>query len=91
MIITCSNCNTKFLINKKVLGNNGKNVKCSTCGYQWFEKITVEKDEKKENKNQQKIPTSYSGESTSLKIFPDTHYDLIKNLKKNFYRIIEVK
>ena len=51
MIITCSNCNTKFLINKKVLGNNGKNVKCSTCGYQWFEKITVEKDEKKENKN----------------------------------------
>tara|TARA_B100001540_G_scaffold317100_1_gene348994 strand:+ start:973 stop:1407 length:435 start_codon:yes stop_codon:yes gene_type:complete len=28
---------------------------------------------------------------TSLKIFPDTHYDLIKNLKKNFYRIIEVK
>ena len=43
MIITCSNCNTKFLINKKVLGNNGKNVKCSTCGYQWFEKITVEK------------------------------------------------
>ena len=84
MIITCSNCNTKFLINKKVLGNNGKNVKCSTCGYQWFEKITVEKDEKKENKNQQKIPTSYSGESTSLKIFPDTHYDLIKNLKKDY-------
>ncbi len=28
---------------------------------------------------------------TSLKIFPDTHHELINNLKKNFYRIINVK
>ena len=27
----------------------------------------------------------------SLNIFPDTHYDLIKNLKSNFYRIINIK
>ena len=87
MIITCSNCNTKFLINKKVLGNNGKNVKCSTCGYQWFEKITVQKDEKKENKNQQKIPTSYSGESTSLKIFPSEKKEKKNNLYLYFFLI----
>ena len=28
---------------------------------------------------------------TSLKIFPDTHHELINNLKNNFYRIIDVK
>ena len=27
----------------------------------------------------------------ALKMFPDTHHDLITNLKNNFYRIIDVK
>ena len=37
MIITCSSCNTKYSINKISLGNKGKKVKCSNCGYEWFE------------------------------------------------------
>ena len=31
MIIICSNCNTKYSISKRVLGNNGKKVKCFKC------------------------------------------------------------
>ena len=41
MIITCNSCNTKYSINKKVLGKNGKKVKCSTCEHEWYQKIDI--------------------------------------------------
>jgi len=43
MIITCNSCNTKYSINKKVLGKNGKKVKCSNCGNQWYQKPDIKK------------------------------------------------
>ena len=39
MIITCKSCNTKYSINKNALGKNGKKVKCSNCGYEWYQKL----------------------------------------------------
>ena len=41
MIIICSNCNTKYSINKRVLGKNGKKVKCSNCEHKWYQKIDI--------------------------------------------------
>ena len=41
MIITCSSCSTKYSISKKVLGKNGKKVKCSTCEHEWYQKIDI--------------------------------------------------
>ena len=41
MIITCNSCNTKYSINKKILGKNGKKVKCSNCGNEWYQKPDI--------------------------------------------------
>ena len=41
MIIICSNCNTKYSISKRVLGKNGKKVKCSNCENEWYQKIDI--------------------------------------------------
>ena len=41
MIITCQSCNTKYFINKKILGENGKKVKCSNCEHKWYQKIDI--------------------------------------------------
>ena len=41
MIITCKSCSTKYSINKKALGENGKKVKCSNCGYEWYQKLDI--------------------------------------------------
>ena len=43
MIITCKSCNTKYSINKNALGKNGKKVKCSNCGYEWYQKLHITK------------------------------------------------
>ena len=43
MIIICSNCNTKYSICKRVLGNNGKKVKCFNCKHEWYQKIDITK------------------------------------------------
>ena len=41
MIITCKSCSTKYSINKNALGENGKKVKCSNCGYEWYQKSDI--------------------------------------------------
>ena len=41
MIIICSNCNTKYSISKRILGKNGKKVKCSNCEHKWYQKIDI--------------------------------------------------
>ena len=43
MIITCQSCNTKYSINKKSIGKNGKKVRCSNCGYEWYQKLDITK------------------------------------------------
>ena len=43
MIITWQSCNTKYSINKKSIGKNGKKVRCSNCGYEWYQKPDITK------------------------------------------------
>ena len=41
MIIECPNCNKKFNIDKKLIPENGRTLKCSSCDHIWHYKITV--------------------------------------------------
>ena len=41
MIINCPSCNTKYFINKRVLGRSGKRVKCYSCNKEWFQKLEI--------------------------------------------------
>lgn len=39
MYITCSNCQTTFIVSDKQIGVEGKRVKCSKCSYIWYQKL----------------------------------------------------
>ena len=41
MIIECPNCNKKFSIDKKLIPENGRTLKCSSCYHVWHYKITI--------------------------------------------------
>jgi len=50
MIITCTNCNKKFEVDSNLIPNEGRQLQCSSCNYEWFfkKKIladTVKKDD----------------------------------------------
>lgn len=36
MILTCPNCGSQFQIDPKLLGENGRRVRCSGCGERWL-------------------------------------------------------
>ena len=91
MIIVCKNCNTKYSINKKVLGKNGKKVRCSNCGYEWYQKPDIIKKglqdkSLKEEKIFEVDPSEFQGkkynkkETVSRKLFSS---DVIEK-KKNY-------
>ena len=37
MLITCSSCNSKYLVNSADLKPNGRMVRCAKCGFDWFQ------------------------------------------------------
>ena len=41
MLLNCSSCNTKYLINSADLKPDGRTVECGNCSYQWFEKPRI--------------------------------------------------
>ena len=55
MIIECPNCNKKFNIDKKLIPENGRTLKCSSCDHIWHYKTPVIKNiddvEKPQDKN----------------------------------------
>ena len=45
MLISCSSCNSKFLVNSADLKPNGRTVQCAKCGNNWFQELSVGKEE----------------------------------------------
>jgi len=37
MIVTCSNCSKRYLVDARALGPSGRNVRCAGCGTTWFQ------------------------------------------------------
>lgn len=78
MIISCSECNTRFVVAPQAIGPGGRRVKCSKCGHIWFEEPPEEdieivpervikpspKDEAQDKHGKQGEP-SKDGETTS--------------------------
>lgn len=42
MIVTCPECEARFLLPAQSLGAEGRKVKCSSCGHIWFQKADEE-------------------------------------------------
>ena len=45
MLISCSSCNSKFLVNSADLKPNGRTVQCAKCGHNWFQTASIDKEE----------------------------------------------
>ena len=41
MIIECPNCNKKFNLDKKLIPENGRTLKCSSCDHIWLYKFPI--------------------------------------------------
>ena len=41
MLISCTSCNSKYLINSADLNPNGRVVQCANCGNQWHQDINI--------------------------------------------------
>jgi len=37
MLITCSSCNSKYLVNSADLKPSGRIVRCAKCGFEWYQ------------------------------------------------------
>ena len=44
MIIECPNCNKKFNLDRKLIPENGRTLKCSSCGHIWHHKVSLNID-----------------------------------------------
>lgn len=37
MILNCENCDTRYLLSARLLGPDGRRVRCSHCGHEWYQ------------------------------------------------------
>ena len=42
MIVTCPNCTSRFHVEDKALGTDGRKVRCGSCAHAWLQKPVVE-------------------------------------------------
>ena len=45
MLISCSACNSKYLVNSADLKPQGRTVKCAKCSNTWFQSLATTEDE----------------------------------------------
>ena len=44
MLITCTSCNSKYLVNSADLKPEGRTVQCANCGHQWYQGSSFEEE-----------------------------------------------
>tara|TARA_B100000029_G_scaffold508068_1_gene594077 strand:+ start:40 stop:450 length:411 start_codon:yes stop_codon:yes gene_type:complete len=70
MLILCSSCKSKYLVNSADLKPNGRNVQCAKCGHNWYQTAEIDDinpplplNEDQKNKNINKttanLPSTY--------------------------------
>ncbi len=45
MLILCTSCNSKYLVNSADLKPGGRDVQCAKCGFYWFQKPNLEEEQ----------------------------------------------
>ena len=45
MLVSCSSCNSKYLVNSADLKPDGRTVQCAKCGHNWFQAAKIEDEE----------------------------------------------
>jgi len=45
MLVSCSSCNSKYLVNSADLKPDGRTVQCAKCGHNWFQTVEIKSEE----------------------------------------------
>jgi len=70
MLVSCSSCNSKYLVNSADLKPDGRNVQCAKCGHNWFQISNMDNEEASsstiplseknyKNNNLRNLPSTY--------------------------------
>jgi len=51
MILTCDDCNTRYVVPSQNIGAEGRRVRCSHCDYEWFQEFVDEGEEDSESES----------------------------------------
>ena len=76
MIISCSSCNAKYLVNSAELKPSGRTVQCAKCSYQWFQNTKSIEEES--------FVSSFIDPSTKEDIKENVSNEVIQNLPSTY-------
>ena len=80
MLISCTSCKSKYLVNSADLKPNGRSVQCAKCGNQWYQDSTLN-----ENDHIEEIITS-AASSTTFQNQKDNLKSPIANLPSTYVK-----
>ena len=69
MLVSCSSCNSQYLLNSADLKPDGRTVQCAKCGHNWFQAAKIEDEEilgKSAPSSEKKIDKSNNNLITNL-------------------------
>ena len=79
MLIRCSACNSKYLVNSADLKPDGRMVECAGCGHQWYQELSTEEEILFSSSPSSKNDHKQTQDITNTKI-EDNQKNEIKNL-----------
>ena len=80
MLISCTSCQSKYLVNSADLKPNGRSVQCAKCGNQWYQDSILN-----ENDQMEEIIT-FSAPSTTLQNQKDNLKSPTPNLPSTYVK-----
>jgi predicted Zn finger-like uncharacterized protein len=82
MLISCTSCNSKYLLNSAELEPIGRTVECSNCGYQWYQEILLNQGDEINDRNE----LSEFSESNDLKNQKEKINSPVPNLPSTYVK-----
>ena len=68
MLISCTSCKSKYLVNSADLKPNGRSVQCAKCGNQWYQDSTLNENDQIEEIITSTVPsTTFQNQKENLK------------------------
>ena len=80
MLILCSSCNSKYLINSADLKPKGRKVECAKCGHRWFQTLenNFQEDVIPSSVPKTETKQSFENKNNKVKNLPATYVESSK-------------
>ena len=78
MLLACSSCNSRYLVNSADLRPTGSIVRCTLCGHEWFQEPTLVEEEDLESS----ITSTFQEKNNNLK----QEKSLVSNLPSTYVK-----